>query len=314
MAHYRCAIFVVLFSTLFAQVPAADPPKAKDSDLVAAVRKAAETAEVHGVGVSGPRHFRLEGVTEFPSLLTALRDKNKKGAVLRVWEQFGPDAKKVSLDDKYFSELDNVSSALGSQLKSSVSGEIEKILGNPDFYSEEVFSKSFLLTEEMKRLAALGKTRPLSDTVRLNWWLLERTFRVSMPEMPKHFRTVRVQVVQGSDVILVLSSSDFCRWEVKLFEGAKVTGVILCGSKGQEITGVDAPVVYRARYAPDNVTVVNLDNLCAYDTESEKYTALVAGIKKITGKDFTTFTTPSEKNAHRPDSNDEPFTIRPKGK
>lgn len=306
---------VALFSVLVAQVPAADPPMAKDKDLVAAVRKAAETAEVHGVGVAYARHYRFDGVTEYSSLLKQLRDKDKKAAVLWVWQNLSEDTQKKVLDDKYFAQVEKTDPAgFGIELRGAVSGGLRTIIDNPDFYSEEVFSKSFLLTEEVKKLVALGKKRSVSETARLNWLLLEKTFPFSIPEMPKHFRTVRVQVVQGSDVILVLSSSGVCRWEVKLLEGAKVTGVILCGYQGQEIVGVDAPVVYRAYYASDNVTVVHPDDfLRGYKPESREYKELVAGIKKITGKEFTSFATPSEKGGVF-GPNDEPFTIRPKGK
>lgn len=295
---------------------ATEPPKATKADPVEQVRKAARTAEVHGIGVGGPMNFRLEGIKEHHALVGKLRDKDKTMPVARVWEMLSEETQKRVLDDATFAELgrsapDKPESAKAMGLRIALSSDLQKVVyGRPDFYTEEAF-KNALLNKELKDLIALGKKRTAYQNAKLNWALLEQTFPGRIPEMPERFGTVRVQVVRGKDVVLVLSSRKHCRWEVKLLEGAKVTGVVLCGNESAEVVGVDAPVVYRCYYEQDGVTQAKERSFVGYDTKSEKFKEFVNCVKQITDKDFTSFVSGSPKADHYPTPGDEPYVIYP---
>jgi hypothetical protein len=253
----------------------------------------------------------MEGIGEFPALVRSLRSQEKKPAVERVWEMLSNETKTRVLDEKVFEELGQ-DSAEAAKLMIGIQGDFTGILGRSDFFREQAF-KAFLLTNEQKELVGLGKKRTAHQTAKLNWALLEKTFPSSIPEMPKQFRTIRVNVVRGKEVVLVLSSYEACLWDVKLLEGARVAGVILCGRRVQEVRGVDAPVLYRALYGPDGVIEANREKyLYAYQEGSDQYKSLAAAVKEITGKEFTSFRFAKEKASHRPEPGEEPFTVFPK--
>ncbi len=296
--------------TMLVSLSAADPEPPKKDDSVEQVRKAAETAEVHGIGLNEPLHYQLDGIMELPALIALLRAKDKKGSVARVWEMLSKETQKKVLDDKYFGELGKRGSQPAALLQWGVEADLRGIVDKrPDFYTEEAF-KTVLLTKEMKDLIALGKKRTAMQNAKLNWELLRKTFPDHIPEMPERFRTARVQVLGGKDVVLVLSCSNRCRWEVTLKEGAKVTGVLLCGNGTQEIVGVDAPTVYRCFYGPDGVTLSHPnDYFYGFDEKRETFKDFVKKVKNITGKDFTSF-----QGKYRPEPGDEPYTIRPSDK
>jgi hypothetical protein len=194
-------------------------------------------------------------------------------------------------------------------IRGSVAAELRKIQDNPDFYTEKAF-KDVPLTKELKDLVALGKKRTAYQTALLNYALLDKALPGCIPELPANFRTIKVDVLAGSDVVLVLSSYERCRWKVSLREGARVTGVVLCGYHAVEVVGVDAPTVYRAYYEPDGVTVFRggTKYLFGHAEKQEEFKELLAGVKEITGKDFTKF-----QGEARPGPFSEPYTIRPKG-
>ncbi len=284
----------------------ADTPRTAP-DPVPAVGKAAETAEIHGVGLSEPLYHRLEDVNDWPKLITAVR--TKKGAGGRVWDLLSKETQQHVADDKNVEKLSHPDPTVSrsSPIKGPVAADLRKMINNPDFYTEEAF-KTVQLTKEMKEAIALGKKRTALQTAKLNWALLDKAFPDCFPEIPERFRTVRVQVVAGKNVILVLSCYNPCRWEITLREGAKVTGVVLCGYHAQELTGVDAPTVYRCYYGPDGVTVLHpKDYFYSYDETKDTFKDFVKSVKAITGKEFTSF-----QGKHSPKPGDEPFTIFPK--
>ena len=303
----RVALCLTIACSGFVASLRADDPKAKPAtdENVAKVRKAAEAAEVHGVGIYGPEHYRLGHVKDWPRLAEILR--SKKGPAGRVWELFPAETRKLLSDDKLVLDL-QAEDRGQNPIRGSVAAELRKLQDNPDFYTEEAFKG--LLVKELRELGALGQKRTAYQTAMLNYALLDKTFPGCIPELPANFRTVRVEVLAGADVVLVLSSYDPCRWEVKLREGARVTGVVLCSYHAVEVVGVDAPTVYRAYYKPDGVTVLagGTKYLYGYDEKDEEFKKLLAGVKEITGKEFTSF-----RGESRPKPGSEPYTVRPKG-
>jgi hypothetical protein len=287
-------------------VGAADPPAKAEDKQEAAVRKAAEKAEVHGVGVYGPEHSRLGHVKDWPLLAEILR--TKRGPAGRVWELLSDESRKRLSDDALVLNL-RAEDRGQNPIRGSVAAELRKIQDNPDFYTAAAF-KDVPLTKDLKDLIALGKKRTAYQTALLNYALLDKALPGCIPELPDNFRTIKVDVLAGSDVVLVLSSYERCRWKVSLREGARVTGVVLCGYHAVEVVGVDAPTVYRAYYEPDGVTVFRggTKYLFGHDEKQEEFKELLAGVKEITGKEFTKF-----QGEARPGPFSEPYTIRPKG-
>jgi hypothetical protein len=294
-------------SILIADDTPAQPTK--DADVVAAVRKAAKTSEVHGLGLYGPTNYRLDDVSDWPKLVTAIRTKSGPGG--RVWEMLSKDTQKLVADDKNFERLNDPNPRIShvNPIKAPVASDLRKMIDNPDFYTKEAF-KGIALTKEMKEAIALGKKRTSLQTAKLNWALLDKAFPGCFPAIPDRFRTARVQVFAGKDVVLVLSSNENCRWEVTLREGAKVTGILLCGYHAQEVAGVDAPTVYRCYYGPDGVTLAYPNGyFYGYDKKKDTFPDFLKSVKNITGKDFTSF-----ECYNRPQPGDESFTIRPSAK
>jgi hypothetical protein len=307
-------VFVLATILVVAGASLAEPtaPEKTDADIVAKVRKAAETAEVHGIGLGQPMHHRLEDLKDWPGFVATLREqREKKGPAGRVWEFLSKETQKKVLDDKNVALLNdpNPSTSVQSTIKASVASDLRKMIDNPDFYTAEAF-KDIPLAKEFKDLVALGKKRTVFQTTALNWTLLRKAFPDNVPEIPERFRTVRVQVLSGKDVVLVLSCYRECRWEVTLREGAKVTGIVLCGYHSQEVVGVNAPMIYRCYYGPDGVTVPNKeDYFYGYDEKAFAFKKFLASVKGITGKDFTKFT-----GKNHPVAGDEPFIVFPSAK
>ena len=129
----------------------------------------------------------------------------------------------------------------------------------------------------------------------MNWGLLRATFPGHIAEPPPTLQTVPVKVRAGRDVILVLSSYHTASWVVDVESGGRVVGVILCGYDPQQVSGVDAPIVYRAAYSPNGDNLPSgMEILQGYrdfnwKTGSPLPAALVAGARELTGKELTSF-------------------------
>ncbi len=303
---FSAAIMSVLLAIILAIPTGVEPVCVTDADTEQAVRKAAERAEVHGIGLYGPMAYRLEDVRNWPALVAEIR--TKKGPGGRVWSLLGDDTRKWLEDEKLVNALGDPTKPVNS-IKGAVASDLRKIINDPNFYRKEEF-KGIALTKEMNEAIELGNKRTAYQTAKLNWALIDLAFPGCFPAIPDRFRTVRVQVVGGSDVVLVLSSYERCRWEITLREGARVTGVVLCGYHAQEIVGVDAPTLYRAYHGPDGVSVAHLEDFVyGYNKQHEAFPGFLKAVKSITGKVFTKL-----ECANRPKAGDEPFTIHPKAK
>jgi hypothetical protein len=291
-----------------------DPPG--DLESVKAFRKAAETAELHGVAVSHPAiySFRHERVTDWPKLVEALRAP--KGPVKHVWDSLPEGTQKMVLADGIVADLPaRFPPGRVVELKGYVASAFNNLLGWTDFYQEEAF-KGVVLADEFTRLVKLGKKRTAWQTAWLNWGLLHAAFPDAVPEIPTRFGTVRVEVRPGKDVALVLSCSDTCHWEVDVKPGGKVTGVILCGEGAQEVVVLDnpveAPVVYRASYSPEGTPRDKPGDkyFNGYvpprpipGVKSDRRKKFEEGMKEITPKGFDSF---------QQGPKEEPYVIRPR--
>jgi hypothetical protein len=199
-----------------------------------------------------------------------------------------PETRQSVANDKNFEKL--TSDPLSGEtvgLKSKVAWGLTGLLDRSDFYTEEAFKGAFL-EKDVKEAVALGERRTPCQTARLNWDLLSATFPTVLPRAPADFRIVRVKVLAGQDVILVLSGSEMCQWVVEVEKGAAVTKVILCGYYTQELTGVNAPVIYRAYFGPDGKRT-KVKYFRAYNTKDPTFERFTEAAKELTGKDFTSF-------------------------
>jgi hypothetical protein len=312
MLESRFPSIVALVGVIGFLAPATadEPPVPKKSaDPAEAIRRAAKEVEVHGVGVSEPaaRGIGVSDVTDWPALVRAIRDRRGPGG--RIWELLSKETRDLLTNDKVVDRLGDPNPPVEvATLRFLVAMDLTKILDRTDFYTEEAFRAVFL-NKDLKAAIALGPKRTPHQTACLNRALLAAAFPDVVTPIPPRFQTVRVQVVAGKDVVLVLSSYNACRWEVEVRPGGKVAGVVLCGYHTQEVTGVDAPVVYRAYYRPDGKPLREGDKyFYGFDVKDPSFKDFAAAVKELTGREFTTF-----QGEYTPGPFSEPYTVRPVG-
>lgn len=174
-------------------------------------------------------------------------------------------------------------------------------------YDKEAFAK-VELTKSLKVLVALGDKRTVFQTERMNRELLSLVFAGYIAEPPADFHTVHVTVKAGKPVVLVFSSAVQTRWVVNVEKGATVAGVIQYGNAAQELTGTDAPLVYRAGIRPDGTKgPVNGFNAYKQDENESSYKRIKAEVQELTNKGFTSFQGQTQ-------ADKEPFVVKPSAK
>lgn len=283
-------------------------PPVPAPDVVVAFRKAAETAEVHGVGVSEPAVSRIgrEHLIDGAGLVVKLRDR--KGSAGTLWETAPKQLRDLSTDNRAVAELgDRPRSGEAVLLREYLLRHLNDTLSRPDFYSEEAF-KGIVLDKDVKTLLALGPKRTSLQNARLNWALLQSTFPGCLADAPSNLRTVRVRVEAGRDVVLILSSYWEASWHIEVQPGGRVVGVVLCGYHAQELMGIDAPVIYRAAHLPNGTPRTDgVPYLKAYDLKDEAFPTFAYRVKELTGKELTRF-----QGMRRPTT--EPIVVKPGAK
>ncbi|AMV29952.1 hypothetical protein VT84_36505 [Gemmata sp. SH-PL17] len=284
-------------------VSAAEPAvksKPPETGGPAALLKAAKTAELHGIAVYEPTtvELRVRDVKDWAKLITTIRD-GKGEAVARVREYTPEEVLKRAAEDEIIERLTQPTgrgmpeSLKTGILKNDFVRRFNEILDDRDFYDEKTF-KDVALDDGSAYLAKLGKTRTMHQTARLHWGVMKALFPDSIPDIPADFRTIRVQVRDEKEVVLVLSCTTPCFWNVDVKPGSKVTGVILCGCRAQEIDLFenpvkDAPIVYRAAYATDGTRLPSecLDGYETSEDPTRKFKVrerFEAGVKELTEK------------------------------
>jgi hypothetical protein len=299
MRAVRLVVALLLFAGVARLAPAGDEKIPKFENLPAGT-------EVHAVTVYQPRNCGVdqEEITDYQALIKALRAKEGMGVHVR---KFLPNSvEKVLTDDAemgrgVFGDAPNPRLArreatwwLARALDSAVRGKV--------LYDKEAFAK-VELPKAVKELIELGEKRTVFQTARLNRDLLALAFPASIAPTPDHFQTADVTVKAGKPVVLVFSSSDQCRWKVTVEKGAKVVGVVLFGGYAQDITGADAPVIYAATTLP-NGKRGPFSIGSANKQEGKTYERILAAVKEMTGRDFTTF-----QGQNAPGL--EPFVVKP---
>jgi hypothetical protein len=127
---------------------------------------------------------------------------------------------------------------------------------------------------------------------RLNRLLLDNAFPLAIRS------TVSTDPIPGTatvyvrrterPVVLVLTAHEPVRWIVKANPGVKIHQVILGGYQMQEVTGVEAPVLYRTRVFGDR-TGGEHPPFYASEQDDERYPDLVTKLRELTGLEITTF-------------------------
>jgi hypothetical protein len=288
------AITGILAPLLSAKAPPAPP---EDLLSVELIRKAAGSAEIHGIGIGDPvvHGFNFPDVTDWPKFVELLR--KREGPAGRIWELLPKGARDQVADDKVVAE---VVAQLGRKdrfvelspavrgLRNEVAGEIRKMIERPDFYTEKAF-KDVPLDKNLKDMVALGDKRTYIQTLRMNRELMATAFPNVVSPVPANYHTVSVVVKAGKPVVLVLTSDLPCQWQVSVEEGGQVIGLILGGSSPQEVFGVKPPILYRAgRDAHAKVRAGDVIGT-SRDRNDKSFIRLEGGVKKITGKSFTDF-------------------------
>jgi hypothetical protein len=242
------------------------------------------------VAVSEP-HFRGvsdEEITDWQGLVKALRSKDGPRAHIRKLLPKSSD--EVLTEEVEMGKLgDEVRPIL---VKAKVTWrlmvDLSRAIRDKVFYDKDVFAK-VELTKSLKELVELGDKRTVFQTERMNREILSLLFSDFLAETPTDYHTVHVTVKPGKPVVLVFSSYWQCRWNVKVEKGATVAGVVLFGNYAQELTGTDAPVVYRAGRLPNGKRGPTSGFNAYKETDDPSYKRIKEEVKEITGKEFTTF-------------------------
>ena len=263
---------------------------------------------VHVVGLyeaSSRQHFRLVAPfgrdTDWARLCATLVEQAKKDAPSpgkRVWDLLTQEARLIVADKDQVNRINamvqNVRAAPGDPnamgALSKITQALEKALRRPDFYEEKSF-RGVALDDETKLL--LKRQPPLSL---LELWVVNRRLlEASFPEavMRSAFSlekaTVPIRVAATKEPItLVLCSYETVRWQIQADKGAKIEKVIVGGYHLQDVTGIDAPILYRV-YERREGTTKEPSYFYAYMQDHENYPKLVDALQKLTGKEISTF-------------------------
>jgi hypothetical protein len=287
--------FLLLFAPALVVAQGSEPSSTPNPDAasVAAIAKAAMGAEVHAVGISRPANagFGAESVKSWTQFVELLRQK--EGPAERIWNTLPKKTQEFASNENLVGKLDIPSEVSGDvlRLKSAVGATVGGILAKPDLYDEKAF-KNVPLDKNLKDMLALGKKRTLIQTLRMNRELLTAAFPNVVNPVPANYLIAPVYVKAGKPVILVLSSYRVCQWQVEVEKGGSVVGVIVCGHGPQEVAGIKAPLLYRSGLGPNGEDRWGQKEDViwgAYDRAQELFPQHEAGVKKITGKTFTTF-------------------------
>lgn len=267
-------------------------------------------AEVHAVTISAPlsQGVSYDEITDWQALVRALRAKDGPGTHIRRRLPEGAEADIVNeraemgrINDSEGLEPDTVSLLARARLSRVLNAALE----TTTFYDRDVFA-GVELSKRAKELVALGHKRTVYQNELLNRELLAATFPKCVAPAPLDYHITRVKVKPGKPVVLVLSCSVQCRWEVTVEKGATVAGVVLFGNAAQELAGVDAPVVYDAKQLRDGREVETVGSH-ATKREGKCYELMCAAVRNMTGRDFTDFQGHSK-------GTKEPFVVTPSAK
>jgi hypothetical protein len=296
MRAIRPFLTVLLLCAVGGLAPACDEksPKTK-AEKLPRLEKLPADAEVHAVTISRPLHYgvKAEEITDYRGLVQALRAKDGLGAHIR---------KMLPAADRFLTDQAEMGLGVAGDARNARVAEREvtwflardlgQALERKVLYDKEAFAK-VELPKAVKELVALGDKRTTFQTQRLNRELLALAFPKHIPPTPDDFQTAHVTVKPGKPVVLVLSSSRQCHWKVNVEKGVTLEGVILCGGGAQEVTGVDAPVIYRATTLPNGKrSPVGIGGF--HKQEGIDYERVAKAVKEMTGRGFTTVQTASE--------------------
>lgn len=265
-----------------AAAPRAEPDKALEE-----VRRAAEKATVHAIGIYSPARCGIEPeeIEDWPGLVKTLRAR--EGAVAAVWRGLDEIAQKTLSRDDVLADLTSGKLSKSIPITADIHWGLGQSLSNPDLFAEADL-KGWNLDEDLMKLVRAGRGRGQVQTHRLNRTLLYRVLGGHVPKMPDDFLTVKVRVRSGGPVVLALSSCVQCRWVVSVDKGGAVAGVLLCGHGTQELVGVAAPTAYRARYDPRGNTRPEEEVICWETKQDGAFRKAVSG---LLGKDLETLWT-----------------------
>lgn len=297
----RTGSLIALLAVLGACGADSAPPRDKFEALPA-------DAEVHLVAVSQPLYSGLnyQEVTDWNGLVKALRAKDGVGAHIR--KLLPKDSDEVLNDDV---EKGQIGNRLPAYVRRFAMHKLALVLSQSirtqTFYDKDVFAE-VELTKSLKELAALGDRRTVFQTERMNRELLSLVFPGFLAETPADYHTVYITVKPGKPVVLVTSANFQTRWVVNVEKGATVAGVIQYGNHAQELTGTDAPLVYRAGIRPNGKKgPVQGFNAYKQDDKEPSYKRIKGEVQDLTKKEFASFQGENKSGL-------EPFVVQPGAK
>ena len=263
----------------FAAAPAAIATAGDEPDLLAI-----KDAEVHMVGICQPyrSRFREKEVVNWKKLSESLSAEDGDGA--RLARLLSPSSLAAARSPKL---LKAESTGVMAQTQNTLLNGLQDLIAGPRMYNVPSFTKS-KHAEHIQKLLEERTELSYVQTTTLNRAYASFASDGGIEPVSEHYQTVTVTVAAGRDVILVLSSSDPCRWKVVLEKGARVSGCILSGYYTQEIEQDTIPTVYRTHYDAKG-EATNKDGWYAYSETGDDYYKIKKLVTDLTGRKIISF-------------------------
>ncbi len=226
----RTPLFAALLVLAGAEQACADEPRWPKFDNLPA------DAEVHAVTISEPLFSGVEAdeITDWQGLVKALRSKDGPGA--HICKRLPEGSEKVVNEQAEMGKLEEGIDLriVPGLARLRLSNALTQAMWVKSFYDKDVFA-GVELPKRAKELIELGDKRTVYQNELLNRELLAAAFPGCIAPTPADFHITRVTVNAGAPkvgkpVVLVLSCSYQCRWEVKVEKEATIAGVVLFGS------------------------------------------------------------------------------------
>jgi hypothetical protein len=217
-------------------------------------------------------------------------NKQKATAAKRIWELIPSDVQKLVALEVRGETGDSQDEIDAKQVRRHIliSEALSKVLTRRDFYRADDF-KEVRLTPAITKLLDRRDALTQLEVRRLNRLVCEAVFPNEIrksaggDDLPE---TVRVRVVRTArPIILVLTAYKSVRWVVVPEKNVRIKQIIVGGYEPQEITGVDAPIIFKVYESKDGP---NKDYILAH-SEEEQYSEMKRKLRESTGLEVDSF-------------------------
>lgn len=264
-----------------------------------------ESADVHAVGLYSATysqymiepHGRQINWSALCAKLVKQGSEEKPTPGKRIWELLDDQARRIASDPEKVAAIarlidppKDVDSVDTNAVKDCrrLCDALTEIARGDDFYDAKYFAGLELHPEAKELLPRIAEISQLE-----RWVVHRRLLEASFPEAfkPTPFTlssaTVPIHVkATARPIVLVLSSNESVRWEIKAVDGAKLKRVIVGGYHPQLVVGTAVPV---QMYVYDDPRNVDRFYFYAYQRDKENFPKLVDCVRDLTELDITSF-------------------------